>query len=221
MIQIQNNIKAIHSEIKKRAKKPVFIIAVTKHRTVNEILEVIKAGATDIGENRVREARDKFPFLPDTVRKHFIGRIQSNKIREIVRLFDMIQSADNLKILHKIDTEARAINKVMPVLIQVNTSNEPQKGGVKPAEAEKIIRQASDLRNIRVEGLMTMAARSDDKKKAGKYFRRLKTLSDKLQKKSLFHVQKPYLSMGMSGDYMIAIEEGANMVRIGRGLFSI
>lgn len=197
----------------------IALVAVTKNRSLVEMKEVIAAGITDIGENRLKEAQGKLPNLPQNIKKHFIGQLQTNKVRDIVKLFDVIQSVDRLKLARKIDEECEKIGKIMTILIQVNTSDEPQKGGVAPDEAIALVGEVSELKNIQIQGLMTMAVYSDDKEKVRACFRKLKQLFDEIKAKNLPNVKMETLSMGMSEDYQIAIEEGSTMVRIGRRLF--
>lgn len=210
-MSITQNIQNIRSKL----EKSVTLVVVTKNRTAPEMLEVIEAGITDIGENRLRE----LPELPSNITKHFIGRLQSNKVRDVVRLFDVIQSVDSLKLAQKIDKECGEIGKTMPILIQVNTSDEPQKGGIPIGDAEDLIKEASKLKNIQIQGLMTLAVHSADENKVRDCFKKLKQLFDQLRKNPVFEVQVSYLSMGMSEDYRIAVEEGATMIRIGREVF--
>ena len=214
-MNIQNNITAI----RKSAGNEVKIVAITKNRSSSEITEACKAGITDIGESRVNELKEKLPDLPKNITKHFIGRLQSNKVRDIVRLFDVIQSVDRLELAQKISEECGKVKKTMPILIQVNTSNEPQKGGVMPDQLDTLVKQVSELPNIRIEGLMTIAVDSNKQEDVRKCFRLLKDLSSDLKAYSL-KLDMKWLSMGMSGDYKIAIREGANMVRIGGGIFN-
>ncbi|MBN2096478.1 YggS family pyridoxal phosphate-dependent enzyme [Candidatus Peregrinibacteria bacterium] len=212
-MSITKNIQSIRSEI----SPSITLVAVTKNRTAEEIKEAVRAGVTDIGESRLRE----LPEFPQNITKHFIGRLQSNKVREVVRSFDMIQSVDRLKLAQKIDEECRKIDKIMPVLIQVNTSDEPQKGGVPLSDAGNLIKEVSKFKNIQLRGLMTLAVRSDDENKIRSCFKKLKQLFDQI-KNSSFELRSPsfnVLSMGMSEDYRIAIEEGATMIRLGRGVF--
>ncbi|MCK5600787.1 YggS family pyridoxal phosphate-dependent enzyme, partial [Candidatus Pacearchaeota archaeon] len=199
--------------------EPITLIAVTKGRSLSEIQEAITAGITHVGENRLQEAKEKLPHLPKNITKHFIGRLQSNKIREVVALFDVIQSVDSLKLAQKINDECQKIDKVMPILIQVNISGERQKGGLPPNEVANLIETASVLPNIRIEGLMAIGERTDDEKVAINGFRKLKNLCDELQKKPRNWIQVSYRSIGMSENFLLAIQEGSNMVRIGRGIF--
>lgn len=215
-MSIEKNIK----DIQKITGESVKIIAVTKNRTLNEVREVIDAGITDIGENRLQEAKEKLSNVPKSIAKHFIGKLQTNKVKDVVNLFDIIQSVDSLKLAKKINQECEKINKIMTILIQVNTSNEPQKGGIEPSETIEFTKEASRLSNVRVQGLMTIAVHSDDQVEICNCFRKLKVLFDETQQKNIPNVNMKWLSMGMSEDYELAIEEGANMVRIGSGIFS-
>ena len=227
VMSIQKNIDSIKSDIQKLSSKPVKLVAVTKNRTIDQIHQAIEAGITDIGENRLQEAKEKLPHIPKNITKHFVGRLQTNKVCEVVRLFDVIQSVDSLKLAKKIDQECKKINKIMPVLIQVNTSDEPQKGGVAIDDAVRLIEEVSKLKNIQIQGLMTLAIYSADENKVRTCFKKLKQLFDQMKNvkceiESEIRNQKckmKYLSMGMSEDYQIAIKEGTNMVRIGRRIF--
>ena len=218
-MSVRKNIEIIQYEIRKIATQPVKLVAVTKNRTIDEIHEAIEAGITDIGENRIQEAKEKLPHLPKTITKHFIGRLQTNKVRDAVRLFGMIQSVDSLKLARKIDEECGKTGKTMPVLIQINTSDEPQKSGVSLGDAIPLIEDVSKLKNIQIQGLMTLAIHSSDEDKARACFQKLKQLFDQMKNEKFPNVKMTHLSMGMSEDYRIAIKEGANMVRIGRGIF--
>lgn len=213
------NLQSVRTKIRQISQQPVTIVAVTKNRSLPEIQEIIAGGITDIGENRLQEAKEKLPQLPKSIIKHFIGHLQTNKVAEVIRLFDVIQSVDRLKLAQKIDREAEKLDKKMPILIQVNTSGESQKSGCVPEEAESLIREAAKLKHLQIQGLMTIAIHSDDKEKVRACFRKLKSLFEQIQQKKIPNVQMQTLSMGMSEDYPLAIEEGANMVRIGRKLF--
>ncbi len=182
-MSISKNIQSIQKKIAEIASEPVTLIAVTKGRNLNEIQEAITAGITHIGENRLQEAKEKLPHLPKNITKHFIGHLQSNKVREVVALFDVIQSVDSLKLAQKINDECQKIDKVMPILIQVNISNEPQKGGLPPNEVIELIEMTKDLPNIHIEGLMAIGERTDDEKVAINGLRKLRTLCYELQKK--------------------------------------
>ena len=223
-MSIKSNIKELQKELGSEVK----LIAVTKGRSAKEVQEAIEAGITDIGESRLQEALTKLPNLPSNpnsqkpITKHFIGRLQTNKVKEVVGLFDVIQSVDSLKLAQKISLECGKIGKTMPILIQINTSAEHQKGGVAIEGLDELIEEVTKLPNIILEGLMTIAVRSDDESDVRNCFRRLNEKYMNLKLDSEIRIQKSemrWLSAGMSGDYKIAIEEGSNMVRIGRGVF--
>lgn len=200
--------------------KQVTLVAVTKNRTLDEILKVISEGVIHIGENRLQEAEQKLTQFPDRITKHFIGRLQKNKVARVVRLFDVIQSVNSLKLAQKIETECAKLFKTMPILIQVNTSREPQKSGCSFEETVELVKAIAKLPHLRIQGLMTIAVQSEDPEKVRACFRLLKNLFDEIVQQKIPGVEMKWLSMGMSDDYEIAIEEGANMVRLGRILFT-
>lgn len=207
-----------------RDPQEVVLIGVTKYTDLAKVQQAIDAGLTHIAENRVQDAQERFPLLKFSsgqVTRHLIGHLQTNKAKFVVGLFDMIQSVDSLKLAAEIDKQAQKHNKVIDILIQVNCSQEDQKSGVEQAQALELIDQAADFKNINVQGLMTMAAFTDDEKKVRTAFASLRALRDQaknlLAKKGRGEMR--WLSMGMSGDFPIAIEEGANMVRVGRAIF--
>jgi hypothetical protein len=197
------------SEIKKRIQNnDVKIVAVTKNQNV-ETIQNLPSEITCIGENRIQEAEQKFLKLNRNFEKHFVGHLQSNKVKKAIHLFDCIQSVDSLKIAKKINQYAP---ENYPIMLQVNISNDPSKYGFQSEKISKIIPEILKLENINLIGLMTIGEQTKQKK----YFRHFKKLFDECQK---IHPIK-YLSMGMSKDYEIAIEEGSNMIRLGRILFS-
>ncbi|MDP2907616.1 MAG: YggS family pyridoxal phosphate-dependent enzyme [Nanoarchaeota archaeon] len=188
----------------------VKLIAVTKTRAVEEIKEAVGSGVTCIGENRVQEAEEKFPYLLK-VEKHMIGSLQTNKVRLAVELFDMIQSVDSLKLAKEIDKRCEAIGKVMPVLVEVNIGDEPNKHGIKLEDVKSFVKEISQLKNVDVQGLMCVAPLVSPEE-ARPYFKKMKRAFDSIN-------GLKWLSMGMSNDYKVAIEEGSNMVRIGTAIF--
>lgn len=188
----------------------VKLVAVTKTRTVEEIKKAIEAGIECIGENKIQEAKQKFPFLPD-VEKHMVGHLQTNKVKLAVELFDMIQSVDSVKLAEEIDKRCEAINKVMPILVEINIGNEENKQGIKFGDAKSFISGISQLKNIDIQGLMCIAP-FIPLEETRPYFRKMKELFDSFG-------NLKWLSMGMSNDYKVAIEEGSNMVRIGTAVF--
>jgi len=183
----------------------VRLVAVTKTFPVETIIKCIDAGIKEIGENYVQEAENKFAIIGNKVKWHMIGHLQRNKVKKAVKIFDMIQTVDSYKIAEKINEECLKIGKIMPVLVQVNVSGD--KFGIDPEEVHIFLKELSTFENIRVKGLMCIASFS----KPRDDFRRMKSIFDK--------AGLEILSMGMSDDYRIAIEEGSNMVRIGRALF--
>jgi PLP dependent protein len=200
--------------------QPVTVVAVTKGRTAGEIAAVIAAGATNIGENRWQDAQEKLADLAARglkARKHFIGHLQTNKVREVVAHFDMIQSVDSVHLAEKIDAECAKIGKVMPVLIEVNTSDEAQKHGIGLDDAEELVAAVAKLPHLKLEGLMTVAIESPDEARVRVCFRLLRGLYEDLRKRGY---PLSVLSMGMSADFKWAIAEGATMVRVGRRIFN-
>ncbi len=197
----------------------VTLIGVTKGRTLSLLQEAVEAGIVDIGENRVQEAAVKFREFARPVRWHMIGHLQTNKTRDAVRIFDLIHSVDSRRLAQEIDKEAARINKVQEVLIEVKTSPEASKTGVAPQEAFALLEEAGRLAHIRVRGLMTIAPAVDAPEKARSYFRQLKSIFDSYNARGREEARLKELSMGMSDDFEVAIEEGATMVRIGRALF--
>ena len=227
---MKERLDKIYQEIQKacqkcgRDPKEVVLIGVTKYTDLAKVQQAIDAGLAHIAENRVQDAQERFPllkFAPGQVTKHLIGHLQTNKTKFAVPLFDMIQSVDSLKLVEEIQKQAQKHNKVMDILIQVNCSFEEQKSGIEQSQALELIDQAADFKNINVQGLMTMAAFTDDEKKVRAAFASLRELRDQAQvllaKKERGKMK--WLSMGMSGDFPMAIEEGSNMVRVGRAIF--
>ncbi len=212
---IEENVKRIISEL----PAGVDLVAAAKTRTPDEIRRAVDAGIRIIGENYVQEAEEAFAALGRIARWHFIGHLQKNKVKKAVPIFDMIETVDSVKLAELIDRECAKLDKTMPVLIEVNSGREPQKSGVLPEEAERLIRDLSKISHIQVRGLMTMGPRFGDPELARPYFQETKRLFNRLSQLDLDNVEMRYLSMGMSNTYKIAIEEGANMVRIGTKIF--
>lgn len=201
-----------------RDKTKVGIVAVTKYRSADEINEAISLGINNIGENRVQEMTEKYPHIKGNVKWHIIGHLQTNKVKYIADKADLIHSVDSLKLALEIDRQCKKINKVMDILIEVN-SGEENKNGVAFNEAEKLTEEISHLANVRIKGLMTMAPLGADEATLRRVFSSLYKLSVDIDSKKYDNVSMNELSMGMSGDYMIAIEEGATLIRPGRSLF--
>ena len=216
-------LKKIVESVSQITNRSVQIVAVTKHRTLEVTREVILTGAQIVGENRIEDAYEKFIIhglkneFPE-VSVHMIGHLQSRKVKKAVEIFDCIQSIDSLKIARKIDHACGKIGKIMEILIEMNISGELQKYGLKIDGIDEIVEEIIKLPNIKLKGLMTMAPYTFDEKIQRETFSGLRKLSEKLGDKfgtEYFRV----LSMGMSNDYKIAIDEGANMVRIGTALY--
>jgi pyridoxal phosphate enzyme (YggS family) len=203
----------------------VILVAAAKARTAKEVEEALRAGVAYVGHNYVQEAEQMIPLispnkqLEDKIRWHMIGHLQKNKAKKAVRLFDMIETLDSWPLAELINRRCAAIGKIMPVLVEVNIGREASKTGLLPEEVDDLVRRVSDLQHIRVQGLMTMGPRFGDPQDARPYFRATKEAFDRLAKANLPNVEMRTLSMGMSNSYQVALEEGANMVRLGTVLF--
>ena len=197
----------------------VQLVAAAKTRQPPEILEAIESGVKIIGENYVQETERAREVIGDKAEWHFIGHLQKNKAKKAVTMFDMIETIDSPAIAREIDKRCAQVNKTMPVLIEINSGREEQKTGVLPENAEQLARDISNLPNIKLMGLMTMGPRFGNPEDARPYFVATKGIFDKIKKLDLPRVEMRYLSMGMTNSYRIALEEGANMVRIGSKIF--
>lgn len=195
------------------------IIAVTKTHSAEEILPLRNAGITEIGENRVQELKGKLPGLGDAFRVHLIGRLQRNKVRQIIGDVCMIQSVDSLPLAEEISRRAEAADTVMPVLVQVSPAGEIQKGGAAPGEIRSLLRAVGGMDGIRVKGLMAVMPDTDDEVLLDRLFSEMRTLFDALREEAIPGTDMEELSMGMSGDYRLAARHGATMVRIGSAIF--
>lgn len=221
---IQKNITDVLQRISQTAIKcgrnpdEIRLVAVGKTQPVAMIRHAITAGARIIGENYIQEAREKFDALCQfDTQWHFIGHLQSNKAKYAVRMFDLIHSVDSLKLAREIDKQARKISKKQHILIQVNISGEQTKSGIAEKHAHELVEQVLALENLHLQGLMTMPPFFDAPEKARPYFAALRDLRDRL--KNRLGLELKDLSMGMTGDFEVAIEEGATLVRIGTALF--
>jgi len=223
MEDIVKNIARVRAEIDRAAArrgrdpKEITLIAVTKNVPVARINAAIAAGITDLGENRVQEALKKQREVIAPVKWHFIGHLQRNKVKHCITSFALIHSLDRLPLAQEIQRRAAQLGVVVPCLVQVNVAGEESKFGLPPAELEPFLRQVAPLKNIKICGLMTIAPYFDEPEAARPVFRRLRELFE--QGDYPAGVSMQYLSMGMSNDYIVAVEEGANMVRIGTALF--
>jgi pyridoxal phosphate enzyme (YggS family) len=197
----------------------VILVAAAKARTPEEVEEAVRAGVGYVGHNYVQEAERMISAVKGKARWHMIGHLQKNKVKKAVRLFDMIETLDSWPLAELIDRRCAAIGKIMPVLVEINSGREASKTGVLPEEVDDLVQRVSDLQHIRVQGLMTMGPRFGDPEDARPYFRATKEAFDRLSRANLPNVEMRYLSMGMSNSYRVALEEGANMVRLGTVLF--
>ena len=203
-----------------RDSETIRLVVVSKTVPTARVRQAIQAGATILGENYVQEARTKFNDLATyPVSWHFIGHLQSNKAKYAVRLFDLIHSVDTLKLARELDKQSRKINKIQEVLIQVNISEEASKSGVNVKDTHNLLKDISHLENLSVKGLMTMPPYFNAPEKVRPYFAALRDLRDRLEQQGLFNVSLSELSMGMTGDFEVAIQEGATLVRIGTAIF--
>lgn len=212
---IKENIRKVLEEL----PEGVELEAAAKARTPEEILEAIEAGLTIIGENYVQEAEKAFKVIGDRAKWHMIGHLQRNKAKKAVKVFDMIETVDSMKLAREIDKWCRKIDKTMPVLIEVNSGMEEQKAGAMPDDVIPLIREMRDLPNIKIMGLMTMGPFSGDPEEARPYFRKTREIFENLKGMAIPDVEMKILSMGMSNSYKVAVEEGANLVRIGTRIF--
>ena len=199
----------------------VRLVAAAKTRSPEEVLEAVEAGVGIVGENYVQEAERAYQAVGDRVQWHFIGHLQRNKVKRAVRVFDMIETVDSSTVAQEIDRRCRETDKVMPVLIEVNSGRERQKSGVYPEAVEGLVREIAALEKVRVMGLMTMGPRVGDPEDARSYFVETRKVFERLRELQLSGVTMEYLSMGMTNSYRIAVEEGANIVRIGSRIFGV
>lgn len=203
----------------KRNADDVTLIAVSKTKPVIMLKEAYDAGMRDFGENKVQEIMEKYDKLPSDIRWHMIGHLQTNKVKYIADKIYMIHSVDSLKLAEEISKQAVKAGRVIPILIEVNIADEESKFGVAPFDAEALIRSIAPLPGVSVKGLMTVAPYTDDPEDNRTYFRALKQLSVDITSKNIDNITMGVLSMGMTGDYEVAIEEGASYVRVGTGIF--
>jgi pyridoxal phosphate enzyme (YggS family) len=222
---IKEQIKIIRQRIAEAARRSgrrasdVRFMAVTKTVDDRRIMQAIDAGVDMIGENYVQEARRKIELMGKSVQWHLIGHLQTNKAKYAVRLFDMIHSLDRIELARELDRRSRMADVVTKVLIEVNISGEETKRGIAHQNALPLIREVSALENLSVQGLMTMPPWFDDPQEARPFFVALRELRERVVAENLPRVQMRELSMGMSQDYEVAVEEGATIVRIGRSIF--
>jgi pyridoxal phosphate enzyme (YggS family) len=209
------NINKIQEEIK-RLNSNAKLLVVTKNQSIEKIKDILNAGIKYIGENKWQEFKKKFlNYKNNQIKFHFIGSLQTNKVKEVIKYFDCIQSINSLRLAKKIDSECKKINKIMPVMIEINISYDQNKSGIIPKYLESLIKEINLLKNIKLIGFMTITAQ-EDQEKTREDFKAMKKIFD--QYKDQYNLSE--LSMGMSNDYKIALEEGATMVRLGSIIFN-
>mgnify|MGYP001384855841 CR=1 FL=1 len=225
MPTIADNISRVRERIEEAATRcgsdpdNIRLIAVSKTKPVPLLEEALAAGGYDLGENRVQEALEKYDDIGTRATWHLIGHLQTNKARHAIRMFDMIHSVDRLHLGEEISKRCEALEKKMPVLVQVKTSDEDTKSGIPPEQTLELVEQLAALPGISVQGLMTIPALSTEPDDARSAFELLRNLRDRVADAAIDGVEMRYLSMGMTHDFEIAIEEGANMIRVGTAIF--
>jgi pyridoxal phosphate enzyme (YggS family) len=195
------------------------LMAVTKTVPPERILKAIEAGVTLLGENYVQEAKDKIALLGDSAQWHMIGHLQTNKAKYAVKLFDCVHSVDRLELAQELDHRARLDGRKTDILVEVNVSGEQTKNGIPAIQALDLIKGISQLANLAVHGLMTMAPYTDNPENSRPYFKALRNLRNDILREGMASIQMEELSMGMTDDFEVAIEEGSTIVRIGRAIF--
>ena len=224
-MSVAENFKIIQDRIAAAAKRAgrdpssVKLVTVTKTIDHDRIRQAVAAGAAVLGENRVQEAKEKIEALGGIASWHLIGHLQTNKAKYAVKLFDLIHSVDTIELARELDRQAGKIGKKQNVLIEVNIAGEASKAGMAVREAPALVREAALLRNLSVQGLMTMPPFSEDPEASRPYFRVLRELAETIARENVSGLSMGELSMGMSGDFEVAIEEGATLVRVGTAIF--
>ena len=214
-----NSINESVTEIRNSLPAGVVLVAAAKTRSPEEVQVAIDAGIEILGYNYLQEAERIYQIIGNKVQWHMIGHLQRNKVKNAVDLFDMIETIDSVKLAEEVNKRCASINKIMPVLIEVNSGKELNKTGVLPEDVDELIQQISSFPNIRVQGLMTMGPIFGNPEDARPYFKTTKLAFNRISQAGIPNVEMRYLSMGMSNSYKIAIEEGANIIRIGTKLF--
>ena len=218
---IENIRKNIDAACKRSGRDPkdVLLLAVSKTVDVDRIKVAVDCGLNSLGENRVQEIMEKYEPMGENVKWHLIGHLQTNKVKYIIDKVELIHSVESIKLAEEINKQAKKHNLVMDVLVEVNMADEESKFGVKPEETESFIRELALMDNIRVRGLMTVAPNVENGEENRVYFRNMKQLLVDINAKNINKINMDILSMGMTGDYETAVEEGATIVRVGTGIF--
>lgn len=222
---LKENLKEVEKNILQacekagRNREDVTLIAVSKTKPVPMLQEIYEEGIRDFGENKVQELASKYEEMPKDIRWHMIGHLQRNKVRQVIDKACLIHSVDSYRLAEEINIQAKKKNIVVPILVEVNIAEEESKFGIHKEDAIQLVEELAELENIRIEGLMTIAPYVEDPEENRQYFRNIKQLSVDITRKNIDNVTMNVLSMGMTGDYTVAIEEGATLVRVGTGIF--
>ena len=225
MAMIKENMKHVEQVIDKvceesgRNRSEVTLIAVSKTKPVEMLQEAYETGCRDFGENKVQELVDKYEVLPKDIRWHMIGHLQRNKVKYIVDKVHLIHSVDSIRLAEEISKEAVKKNVSVNILIEVNVADEETKFGTSLEEAKQLVREAAKLPNVHIKGLMTIAPITQNAEENRQFFQQLKKLSVDIAAENIDNVSMEVLSMGMTGDYSVAVSEGATLVRVGTGIF--
>jgi len=224
-MSISENLKSIRERIHRACSKvgrnadEVKLIAVTKTISVDRIKEAINCGINCLGENKVQEIVDKYPQIHGDIEWHMIGHLQTNKVKYITDKVSMIQSVDSIKLAQEINKRFKNSGRIIDILVEINIANEESKHGIDPSNVIEFIKTISSYDNLKVCGLMTVAPASYDMEEVRPYFKSMKKIFEDVKASCIDNVEMKYLSMGMTGDFEVAIEEGSNIVRIGSGIF--
>ena len=222
---LKENLSVVEENIKKACEKAgrdrneVTLIAVSKTKPVEMLEEVYDTGIRNFGENKVQEMCEKMDVLPKDIKWHMIGHLQRNKVKYIAGRTELIHSVDTYRLAEEINIQAKKKNIIIPILVEVNIAGEESKFGTSAEDAMLLVEDISKLENVRIKGLMTIAPYVEDAEENRPYFRKIKQLAVDIANKNIDNVFMEILSMGMTGDYMVAIEEGSTMVRVGTGIF--
>ncbi len=225
MIDIKNNLDEIMTNIKNAAEasgrkaEDILLLGVTKTVEVERIKKLMECGVKTLGENRVQELLSKYDIIGNEAKWHLIGNLQTNKVKYIADKVELIHSVESVKLAEEIDKQGKKINKVIDILVEINIANESSKHGVLPENVSKFIDEISKFDNICIKGLMTVAPFVENPQDNRKYFAQMRKIFIDNKAKNVDNINMEFLSMGMTNDYQVAIEEGANIVRIGTGIF--
>lgn len=227
MSEIKENLQQVQKRIEAAATRAgrdsdeIKLVAVTKTRGIEEIKEAVEAGIVDLGESRVQELRDKYDNISQKINWHMIGHLQRNKVKYIMRMerCNLIHSMDSMRLAKKINKRAGMADRVMNVLVQINVAGDENKFGLKPEETIQYLKDVSEFENLQVKGLMTMVPYVEDTEEVRPYFRQLKELFEEAKRAEIPNIEMQELSMGITNDFEVAIEEGATIVRVGSAIF--